>query len=386
MAKTDKRVAQNYRIKPLTIATPLHKDESITSWLVRAALNQGCDPQTLTYYFWPDYRIWTCDVDKGFKHINPTIHTDMAVLARAAIDDFDSQNLMYFSQPLSDHISSRTPVPWTQPLSKRNRYSRIGYPHCPDCIKDGKSAYLKLQWRYTWSICCTQHKRLLQTECPYCDHPYQPQLINAEQRFINHCHFCRSELGKASENSIPTEENYQFQLKIDNVFHDKQGTVLGEIVSMNDWFDYLIFSINIVRIALRNPNYMFAKLLLEFGVDVSSLSLPSTALRFDYLPIEERALLLKYAFYVLEMTYEDWLRCCQELEITQNSFQWSRRTVIPKAFYRVYNQLPKTPTRRYLAQSEELQPASPEAVKASWNRLKRKMTMLKYYDNHLKKD
>ncbi|MEC5209829.1 hypothetical protein RCH20_000881 [Psychrobacter sp. PL15] len=155
---------------------------------------------------------------------------------------------------------------------------------------------------------------------------------------------------------------------------------------MNDWFDYLIFSINIVRMALRNPNYMFAKLLLEFGVDVSSLSVPRTALRFDYLPIEERALLLKYAFYVLEMTYEDWLRCCQELDITQNSFQWSRRTVIPKAFYRVYNQLPKTPTRRYVAQSEELQPASPEAVKASWNRLKRKMTMLKYYDNHLKKD
>ena len=140
MAKTDKRVAQNYRIKPLTIATPFYKGESITSWLVRAALNQGCDPQTLAYYFWPSRRVWTCDVDKGFKHIDSHIHADMAVLARTVIDDFDNQNLMSLSQPLSDHISSRTPVPWTQPLSKRNRYSRIGYPYCPNCMEDGKSA------------------------------------------------------------------------------------------------------------------------------------------------------------------------------------------------------------------------------------------------------
>ena len=386
MAQTNQRTTQNYRIKPLTFATPLHKDESPTSWLVRAALNQGCSPQTLTYYFWPNYRIWTYDVDKGFNHIDPNIHADMAILARTIVDNFDNQTLMNFSQAMSDNVKSRTSLLWIQPLSKRNRYSRVGYPYCPDCIENSKNSYLKLQWRFTWSICCTKHKKLLQIECPYCDQPYQPQLINTDQRFINRCHLCRKKLGKVSKNLMPTEAIYRFQLQADKVFYDKQGLILGKMVNMDDWFSYLIFSINIIRMALRNPNYMFAKMLLEFDIDIRSLLLPKTALRFDYLPIEERAALLEHAFCIFEITYEDWVRCCQKLDVTQNSFQWSKRTVIPKAFYQVYNQLPKTPTRRYFAQVEKLQPTSPKAVKASWSRLRRKINMMNNYDKHLKKD
>lgn len=384
MVKANQRVTQNYRIKPLTFATPLVKDESITSWLVRAALNQGCSPQTLVYYFWPNYRIWTYDVDKGFKHIDPIIHADMAILARTVVDEFNSQTLINFSQVTSEDISSRTPLPWTQPLSKRNRYSRVGYPHCPDCMENSKDAYLKLQWRFTWSICCTEHRKLLQIDCLCCNQPYQPQLVNTDQRYINHCHHCRSKIGKVDKELVITESIYRFQLQADKVFYDKQGVVLGKTVGMNDWFDYLIFTINIVRMALRNSNYMFAKLLLEFDIDIGSLSLPKTALRFDYLPIEERAALLEHAFCIFEIAYKDWVSCCQKLNITQNSFQWSKRTVIPKAFHQVYDQLPKIPTRKYLAQEEDLQPTSPEAVMASWNRLNRKIKMMDSYENRFK--
>lgn len=385
MAKANQRVTQNYRIKPLTFATPLLKDESITSWLIRAALNQGCSPQTLTYYFWPNYRIWTYDVDKGFNHIDPTIHTDMAILAITIVDNFNSQTLISFSQFSSFDISSRKPLPWTQPLSKRNRYSRVGYPHCPDCIENSKSAYLQIQWRFTWSICCTEHRKLLQINCLRCSQPYQPQLINTDQRYINHCHICRSKLGETDKRLVVTESIYRFQLQADKVFNDKQGVVLGKTVSINDWFDYLIFTINMVRIALRNPSYMFAKLLLEFNISISGLSLPKTALRFDYLPIEERAVFLEHAFRIFEITSKDWVSCCQKLSITQNSFQWSKRTVIPKAFYQVYNQLPKTPRRKYVVQEEDLKPTSPEAVMASWNRLNRKMKMMDSYEKRLKK-
>lgn len=386
MVKTNQRATQNYRIKPLTFATPLLEGESLTSWLVRAALNQGCSPQTLAYYFWPNYRIWTYDVDKGFNHIDPTIHADMAILAKATSDEFNSQTLINFSQLTDDDISSRTPLPWTQPLSKRNRYSRLGYPHCPDCIKNSKTAYLKLQWRFTWSICCTEHRKVLQIDCLRCNQPYQPQLINTDQRFINHCHLCRSKLGIVDKKLVVTEASYHFQLQADKVFRDKQGIVLGKMVSMNDWFDYLIFSINLVRIALRHPNYMFAKLLFQFGIDIRGLSLPKTALRFDYLPIEERAELLEYAFRVFRVEYKDWIRGCVELSVTQNSFRWSKRTITPKAFHQVYNQLPKTPTRKYMAKEEDLQPTSPKAVRASWNRLNRKMKMTENYEKRLRKD
>jgi len=45
-------------------SVPMLPDEIISSWLVRAALAQGCDPMVLTGEIWPKWRIWTRDVDR----------------------------------------------------------------------------------------------------------------------------------------------------------------------------------------------------------------------------------------------------------------------------------------------------------------------------------
>src|SRR5699024_2592563 len=105
----------------------------------------------------------------------------------------------------------------------------------------------------------------------------------------------------------------------------------------------------LVRRGLHNPNYMFGKLLTVLEIDTSALSLPKTALRFDYLPIEERALLLECAYYLLQVDGDEWIKACLALNITQNSFQWSKYTVIPKAFSEVYDQLHRVPTRQHKA-------------------------------------
>lgn len=386
MAKTDPRTTKNYRIKPLTFATPLLEGESLTSWLVRAALNQGCSPSTLTFYFWPEYRIWTYDVDKGFEHIDSNIHADMAVLAKTTVDAFNHQTLMNFAKEADNSLTEKTGLTWTRPLSKRNRYSRIGYPYCADCLKEDKTAYLKLKWRFTWSVCCTKHKKFLQLECPHCHYPYQPQLINPEQRYINRCHSCHHKLDTEVTDIPPSETIYQFQLLADQVFQNKQGTVLGKLVSMGDWFDYLLFLINMTRLALRNPDYMFGKLLFEFGLKVDTLSTPKTALRFDYIPIEEKTVLLECAFHLFRINSSKWISACEALNVTQNSFHWSKNTVVPTAFKQVYNQLPKTPKRRRSLKSTDIQPTSPETVMAAWNRLQRKIEMKNHYDKHLKDD
>lgn len=386
MDKTHQRIAQNHRVKPLTFATPLLQGESLTSWIVRAALRQGCSPLTFTYYYWSECRIWTYDVDKGFEYIDAQIHSDVAVLAVTTLNTVDNQTLISFSKSLSIKSDSKVALTWTQPLSKRNRYSRIGYPYCSECMRDDKKVYLKLQWRFTWSVCCIEHRKFLQGDCPYCNHPYQPQLINPEQKFINRCHLCDSKLDKAVSTVVPSETVYQFQILANQVLHDKQGVILGEVVSIADWFDYLLFLINLIRQALKNASYMFGKLLSELGIDLSELSLPKTGLRFDFLPLEERTVLIEQAYYLLQITCDDWKYHCQELNITQNSFQWSKRTVVPKAFCQIYNQLPKVPAREYKAQLSDMQPASPEAVMAAWSRLQRKIEMRNNYDKYLKKD
>ena len=382
MSKTDQRATQNYWVKPLTFTTPFLYGESLTSWLVRAALRHGCSPLTFTYYYWPKYRIWTYDVDKGFDHIDEQIRSDIATLAGHNIDAFDNQILIDFLDDTSVKSDNKKPLLWTAPLSKRNRYSRLGYPFCPDCMSDDKEAYLKLQWRFTWSVCCSKHKTFLQVDCGYCNQPYQPQLLSAEQQFINRCHSCLYKIDKAISDITPSAALDKFQLLADQAFFSKQGIVLGQVVSMAQWFEYLLFLINLVRRGLHNPNYMFGKLLTVLEIDTSALSLPKTALRFDYLPIEERAVLLECAYYLLQVDGDEWIKACLALNITQNSFQWSKYTVIPKAFSEVCDQLHREPTRHHKVQSEDIQPASPKAVMAAWNRLKRKMQMRESYDKH----
>ncbi len=384
MAETYKRVTQNYWVKPLLFATPFLYGESLTSWLVRAALKHGCSPLTFTYYYWPQYRIWTYDADKGFDNIDGQITSDIAVLTGYNVDTFDNQILIDFLDDTSVKSDKKTPLLWTTPLSKRNRYSMLGYPYCPDCMSDDKEAYLKLQWRFTWSVCCTKHKSFLQVDCGHCNQPYQPQLLSPEQRFINRCHSCLGKLDQAISDIKPSKALNGFQQLADEAFYSKQGAVLGQVVSMVQWFEYLLFLINLVRRGLKNPNYMFGKLIAALGIDTTNLSLPKTALRFDFLPVDERAALLECAYHLLQVDADEWIEACLALNINQNSFQWSKSTVTPKAFSEVYDQLDRVATRRYEPQSENMQPTSPKVVMASWNRLKRKMQMRERYDKHKK--
>ena len=53
-------------------------DESLSSWLVRAALAHGCEPAVLAGWLCPSARIWTTDVDRGVAAEH------RAVLARAS--------------------------------------------------------------------------------------------------------------------------------------------------------------------------------------------------------------------------------------------------------------------------------------------------------------
>lgn len=386
MVTADERSQKISLLEPLSVTTNFFEDESITSWLIRASFNQGCSPSVFTQYYWPDYRIWTYDVDKGFYFVNHRIHEDMAILANTEIDRFDNQTLISFTKTLNKKIERNSSLLWTNPLSKRNRYARIGYYYCPDCMEEDKQAYLRLKWRFTWSVCCTKHRKFLQVKCPHCNHPYQPQLINPEQRFINYCHFCCYKLDDRGLHIEPNEAAYRFQLLSDQVCHVKQGVVLGKIVSIADWFDYLLFLINLTRIALKNNNHMFGKLLTKLGINLEYMSFPKTGLRFDFLPLEERVILLECSYYLSQVVPNDWLGCCKELGITQNSFQWSKNTVTPKAFSQVYDQLPKVQTRKHIKRSENTHPTSPEAVMTAWHRLKRKIDIREAYDKHLKKN
>ena len=375
---------QSNRIKPLTIKTPLYYDESISSWLIRAALNQGCDILTFTQFYWPDYRLWTYDVDKGFNHIDRQVHKDMAILAGMHYRAFNANTLMSFAESigLSDSCKQIN-IPWTQPLTKRNRRALLGYQYCPLCMQSDKEARLKLSWRFTWSLYCIQHQIKLQNTCTQCEQPYQPQLLEANMRHINHCHNCKSKLSQAADNQssyLLDDYSYKFQRMASQVYVDEFGYALGKKTSMQDWFELMSFYVNIVRRAASKPDYMFGKLLNSFSINTATITPPKTGLRLDQLPIDERIELLGLAIRLNDIDISTWIRKCEEMHVTQNSFNWSKRMLIPEAFKPIYEQLPFTKVQERKSNKNLNTPRAPESVMKLWERLKRKTAMRERYD------
>lgn len=382
MAQTDQELTKNYWVKPLTFATPLLKDESIASWLIRAALNSGCSPLAFTGYYWSEYRLWNCDVDKGFNHLDPHIHHDIAVLAKTTRQTFDEHTLLAFANNKNKTYGEKVALPWTLPLSMRNRYARYGYAYCPLCLKDNESAHLKLLWRLSWSVCCIKHEIPLKDRCPHCNELFQPQFAKPENRYLNYCYCCNKSVGDVKSPDFSNESAILVQDLAERVWRSGQGKIIGETVSKNDWFEALQFFINIVRRGLLKPEYMFGKFLIKIGVKMTNLMTPKTKLRFDRLPQTDRSMLLGATYPLLTSDKEQWLKACQELNMSQNSFKFGSTTIIPDAFMPVYLALP-TNNRNYSSKKgRKSMIKSPESVMSMWYRLERKMEIMDGYERH----
>lgn len=384
MDKTNERRTQNYRIKPLPFATPLLNDESLTSWIVRASIKQGCDTTTFTEYYWPGKRLTIYDIDKGYRHLDPSIHKDISILANTDANRVNQHTLTHFANELKLVSNNAVGVKWSTPLSKRNQYGRIGYPYCPDCMQDDQQAFLKLQWRMSWTVCCSKHEKFLQTNCPHCKLPFQPLLSRIELRNINRCYHCEHKITKVTSCPVSTTI-LKYHKLVEGVWLNKQGKIFGRSVGCDEWFDYLLFAINLTRIAVKHPNYMFGKLLGEFGIGFSKIKRSKTSLRFDYLSTDERVLLLEVAYQIIQISIAQWMQACRELRVTQNSFNWSKRTRIPSVFLPIYDQLEFSPKRRSTKRTVS-SPTPPETVIMEWDRLKRKIEMQQQYERHLEKE
>lgn len=386
MATTQKRDSHNYWLKPLTFPTPLLVGESVGSWIIRASLSQKCTLTTFMGFYWQhvDDRLDRYDFDKGFEYVRADIHQDMAILAETTVDRFNKQTLTSFAREMELPSNSSSALRWTLPLSRRHLYSRFGHPYCPDCMTDNKKAYLKLQWRLAWSVYCDEHHRILQINCPHCDIPYQPLLAKIENKYINFCFHCDKKIDKAV---IPIsnvdKDVLRFQLLAQKVWHDSYGYVLDDQVSSSEWFEFVLFAINMVRIALKNLEYMFGRLLAEFDIDLTHAKRSSTGSRLELLPVTERVELFKLVSQLLQVSEEKWLASSEIVGLTQNSFNWDKKTKIPKAFMPVYTRLKLSPKRGYKQRERGNEIKSFETISMEWHRLKRKLEAKNQYERHL---
>lgn len=331
-----------YKLKPWLIKVKTLPNELLTSWLVRAALTQGCDPLLLTGEIWGKWRALTVDADRMYTDIKllPLVH-----VSGISLDVFKLASLY----PIAAKIYGRAPPekaiwPWILALGARNTKRSGGLQYCPQCLKEDAKPYFRQQWRIAWHTTCERHQSSLLDRCHICNAPVEPQRLVAEDSYLKICATCKSDLSNAIP--IPMVLNaYAFQLIADLVIYHSHGKFQGGNIKVSEWFKLVDFFISLLRRANRGRSILlqdFLKhLITNFLYNLPIISETGVEL----LRTHERQSLFYGLHQLLMSSKQQFKIAAIKSRITRQAF-CSQNETLPSILLAFYETLPDNPKKR----------------------------------------
>lgn len=247
---------------PWSIPCPLHHDELLSSWLVRAALANGCDPLTLTGDIWTDWRPWTLDIDRGLP--NEKLKA-LAKKCKTTPDKFDSIALHHIARRVAGNKPpAKQSWPWVLAIGTRNRLRTGGLQYCPYCLEE--SPYFRIHWRLAWHCCCALHNVPLRACCQKCSMPIEPHRLEAFHRSITVCPNCLSDFSKATGGTA-SERALAFQNMADHALSDGYYTYGDVTLPAPAWFELAKFFYTLANRMINLETQSIKSLACHFGVE-----------------------------------------------------------------------------------------------------------------------
>lgn len=266
MAKTYSWHSGSHCVSPRwTVHVPLLPDEIISSWLVRAALTQGCDPLVLTGHVWEKWRVWTLDVDRCLseERLKP-----LSVSAGIPIKAFQSATLYQTASRINRKpLPEKATWPWMLTLGSRNTKRRGGLQYCPVCLSEDAKPYYRLHWRFAWHTVCDLHKCSLLDRCWHCNMPVEPHRLIAEDQQASVCASCKANLGAVKTPSYPAEA-LLFQKETDRIVQENDKVYFGRPITIEEWFELVHFFMSLIRKTNRSNAYNFTHFMRHINVTV----------------------------------------------------------------------------------------------------------------------
>lgn len=270
------------------IHVDLAPDELLSSWLVRIALANGCDPLSLTGVIWPEYRAWTVDIDRCLPS------EQLLVLARMANISSEALELSTLP-PIARRITEKIPPAqghwsWIVSAIPRNRRRLGGLQFCPLCLASDTRPYFRLQWRFAWHTCCERHGCLLLDRCPHCQSPIAAHMNSADAKGIAYCATCKGCLAGDYAHESAGASSTWLQMTSDKALVRGSIEYLGELMNAREWFSCLGVWLGLVRTAARGRSDGALQLMQSLNVIVPQVT---EAKAFDCLGTVQRAALLE---------------------------------------------------------------------------------------------
>jgi len=351
------------------VPAPLLPDELFSSWLVRAALAQGCDPLVLTGELWPKWRVWTRDPDRGLRQDR------LWRLARESgieVSAFEAAKVRFITSAVTQKpLDNLATWPWVLALGSRNRKRHGGLQYCPKCLQEDHKPYFRMQWRLAWHTCCRFHRVNLLDRCPDCKATIEPHRLSAMEGSMTICATCMRDLRDAVTSQIEMDA-LTFQQAADQVVKQRQGQYGIDTITSYQWFELSRYFVRLLRKAALGKSSGLIALIKSLGVDTEALSSPATGLALELLPVQERSMLLVGAWRMLNVGPETLFDAVKAASLTASSLRDLRQPT-PLCLKHIIQALPgKSVARSRQVKNNIPAPRSRKAVKRAWVRLQRK--------------
>ncbi|MBV6272153.1 TniQ family protein [Alcaligenaceae bacterium CGII-47] len=355
---------------PWAIHTPLQPDESISSWLARTALLQGCDPLALTGSVWPGLRTWSVDIDRGMSSAH---FQALSLACGIGTAHFKQAALRTDAERIAGRVLADMGCwPWILTLGSRNRKRHSGQQFCPSCLASDTHPYFRRRWRFAWQVACTQHSLGLIDQCSTCKAPITPHQLVAEDRQLIFCSHCHADLRKMP--AIPASDSaLAFQQTADQVMGAGAGLFGNRTITMTDWFGTARFYASLIRRVACQKESRLVTGIRSLGVNTNTSNLPITGLPLELLPVADRTPILNAVQQLMVLGSEPLHTALSRNGITAASIHDSR-SLLPGPLKEMLTTLPSgRRTTMHPRHPGESRPRTEAAVRGAWMRLQRKV-------------
>lgn len=353
------------------LRAPIQKDEVLSSWLIRSALDLGCSPLTLVDLLWGKWRGLTIDLDKGISADRLKILLAHSIESEQAIKKSMLESYFFSLNGRSDYKNQV--VPWILVLGIRNRANISGRQACTQCLDSSEfPPYFRVQWRFGWHCGCEIHRTRLIDFCPHCGASIQIAKTNLEHGTLAVCTTCHFDLRKFINCSVNLDA-LNFQKKSDMVLKNRYGIYNNLLIQSEEWFGIARAWLSFIRTAMTVESNNLLNMLTSLNINLD-LDVPITPLAFEFLSTKEREGLLSYLDRFMSLPCDVIVERAMEFGITHTYF-WDRRKKLPEQLQIMKNQMLKPMKVLPLKGNIQLvcAPKSKKIVQRKWLRLVRAM-------------
>ena len=293
------------------------EDEIFSSWLIRSAIANGTDPSSFADGIWPNFRMWTRDIDRHMPNNKIDILCKRITLSKEHIRNLTLEPLIEKIM-LSSSLDPKKPWYFVIPTGLRGGFKTNGTYFCPNCL-DSKNPYFKKQWRLAWNTSCPIHGNILIAKCQKCNRSIEPHLITYTNANFQLCVHCGFDLRK-SKCITGNTDVILLQEELNNCIFSDSFDIQFPIIAntCNELFITVRNILSFLKMLVRLPTHYNIFDELDISCHNSKFKLEKRV-TFESMEAEERQILLLMVYKIFKLNIEEIRNILEESAITHKS-------------------------------------------------------------------